>query len=32
METLKRKVIDTDAIESASGSNAPSKVPKIDDV
>ncbi|KAF9900767.1 hypothetical protein EC991_006909 [Linnemannia zychae] len=32
METLKRKVIDTDAIESAYGSSAPSKVPKIHDV
>ncbi|KAG0074014.1 hypothetical protein BGZ93_001828 [Podila epicladia] len=39
MESLKRKVIDTDTIESASGSgssgsssSAPSKIPKIDDV
>ncbi|KAG0370986.1 hypothetical protein BGX24_001875, partial [Mortierella sp. AD032] len=32
MESLKRKVIDTDTIESASDSSAPSKVPKIHDV
>ncbi|KAG0296555.1 hypothetical protein BGZ96_009134 [Linnemannia gamsii] len=32
MENLKRKVIDTNTIESASDSSAPSKVPKIHDV